>query len=303
MGRYETPPFKMVVENGRLVPATPYDQERLDSYRRGTTVNVVLTRSEQRIGEKKWHAAVNRAVKNCKTPWTNAEAASRALKLALGLVEPSKTISGAWMQYPLSLKALDDIELEEAVEQMFGILHRITGVDPEEWRKQTAHVGASAPQGAPQTRDAAAGSSGPAEPTIAPDGPTIEQKPASERFPSDDPAGGGDLPGGSTADSADGHTVSEVADDDLSNPSSAASLKGQLVGSLKAECITKLLRTATDKALTVDERRDVLAGAVGNWKEMLPTDHDFVRAVLRTADQVCKGELGLAAARKYLEGL
>lgn len=72
---------------------------------------------------------------------------------------------------------------------------------------------------------------------------------------------------------------------------------------LRAECITAFMRTATDKALTVADRRDILADSKDWWKEKLPADLDFVRSCLTTADKVAKGELGEGPARKYLEGL
>lgn len=124
-----------------MAPATPFDAERIDSYRRGTVVNVRLTEDRDRILVRKWWAVLGLAIKQCETPWKNKEEASEAIKLALGIVNLSKTVSGQFMQYPKSLNDLDDPEMTEALDQMMELLHRITGVDPATLRKEAASVG------------------------------------------------------------------------------------------------------------------------------------------------------------------
>lgn len=141
MTKHEAPPFNMVIEAGRLIPATPYDAERLDSYRRGTRVKVRFTEEKDRVLVRKWWAIVGKAVKECNTPWKTRDEASEAIKLALGIVNLAKTVSGAFMHYPKSLTELTDPELQEAVEQMMALIHRITGVDPDEWRKEVGDLG------------------------------------------------------------------------------------------------------------------------------------------------------------------
>lgn len=141
MGKHEAPPFRMVLERGKLVPATAFDAERLDTYRTGATMNVRFVEEKNRWGIRKWWAVVNRAVKECPTPWKTTAEASEAIKLALGIVNLTKTVGGAWMQYPKSLTELTDPELEEAVEQMLAVMYRVTGIDPDDWRKQIADIG------------------------------------------------------------------------------------------------------------------------------------------------------------------
>ena len=63
MSKHEAPPFRMVIERGKLVPATAYDAERLDTYRSGSTVRVRFVEERDRWGIRKWWAVVNRAVK------------------------------------------------------------------------------------------------------------------------------------------------------------------------------------------------------------------------------------------------
>lgn len=153
MGKHEAPPFRMVIEGGRMVPATAYDQERLESYRRGTKVNVRLTEEKDRVLVRKWWAIIGKAVKECATPWKTRDEASEAIKLSLGIVNLSKTVAGDWMQYPKSLTELTDPELVEAVEGMAAIIQRITGVDPDDWKKEIAHVGEDEPSEADAPAD------------------------------------------------------------------------------------------------------------------------------------------------------
>jgi len=141
MGKHEAPAFKMVIENAKLVPATAYDEERLQSYRRGTRVSVRFTEEKDRVMVRKWWAILGKAVKECDTPWQTKDQASEAIKLSLGIVNLSKTVSGAFMQYPKSLTELTDPELEEAVLQMTEIIQHITGVDPDDWRKEISDLG------------------------------------------------------------------------------------------------------------------------------------------------------------------
>lgn len=159
MGKHEAPPFRMIIERGRLVPATPYDAERLDTYRNGMEVRVRLTEDQDRVMIRKWWAILGRAVKECKTPWKTKEQASEAIKLAIGVVKYGKTVGGEFMTYPKSLTELDDPELTAAVEQMIDVIYGVTGVDPAEWRKGVAHIQESEPSSPhhPAPEDAAAG--------------------------------------------------------------------------------------------------------------------------------------------------
>lgn len=109
MSKHEFPPFNMIIENGRLVPATPYDQERLDSFRRGTKVRVRFTEEKDRILVRKWWAILGLVVKQCPVPWKTKEEASEAVKLALGIVNITKTVKGDFLAYPKSLTELETL--------------------------------------------------------------------------------------------------------------------------------------------------------------------------------------------------
>lgn len=140
MTKGDFPALRMTIEGGRLVPAGPFDQERLNSYRRGTVVFVRFTEEKDRVLIRKWFAVLGLVLKQCKTPWKTRDEAHEAIKLALGIVNLSKTVGGQFMQYPKSLTELDDPELTEALENMIELLSHMTGVDVATLRKETAHV-------------------------------------------------------------------------------------------------------------------------------------------------------------------
>ncbi|TPK14125.1 hypothetical protein [Mesorhizobium sp. B2-5-11] len=164
----------MVIEAGKLVPATAYDQERLDTYRRGTPVNVVMVRDGGRVMERKWFAILGLVVKQCNVPWTNKDQASEAVKLALGIVNLSKTVGGEFMAYPKSLTELTDPELDEAVRDMMDLIQRMTGIDPATLKKEIADVGEDEHEPADGSSVGGQGSDG-ASPS--PDSPAVAAEP------------------------------------------------------------------------------------------------------------------------------
>jgi hypothetical protein len=276
MTKHLAPPFKMKVEDGRLVPATAYDQERLDSFRRGSTVSVRLTADRMRPLERKYRAVIGRVVKTCETPWSNAESAHQALKLACGYVNYSKTVGGSFMHWPRSISDFDDAELQDYYEQVLALLQKMTGVDPETLQREAPDAGDD-DEAALKTAEI----SGEA---------AIDQKPAPTPQGADD-----------SAEPRSAATAEEAGA--ASPPAPASDLKSQLVGSLKAECIDKMLRLAGDAALTPEQRAESLDMAGGWWRDFLPKDHEFVRAVVSSALKVSCGEITAAKARVYLEGL
>lgn len=140
MSKSDFPALRMVVENGRLVPAGQFDAERLASYRRGAIVQCRFTEEKDRVLVKKWFAIIGLVLKTCDTPWKNKDEAHEAIKLALGIVNLSKTVGGQFMQYPKSLTELEDPEMLEALEAMTELLSSMTGVDVETLKKETAHI-------------------------------------------------------------------------------------------------------------------------------------------------------------------
>ncbi len=132
----ERPIYHMLIVNGKMVPATAYDEERLFTYRANTRVRVQITELRDRPMIRRWWQVLGLVLKQCKTPWQTKDEASEAIKLALGIVSIGKTRHGDYMQYPRSLTELDDVELDSAVDMMIELLSRMTGVDVAELKKE-----------------------------------------------------------------------------------------------------------------------------------------------------------------------
>ena len=145
------PPLRMKVERGHLVPAGPFEAERLESYRPGAIVMVNFTTEKVRPLIKRWWAILGLVMKQCQTPWKTKDEASEAIKLSLGIVSYGKSVNGNFMQWPKSLSDLDDPDLEEAVENMIALLSRITGVDVSTLKKEAANVGEDETKDAPNS--------------------------------------------------------------------------------------------------------------------------------------------------------
>lgn len=272
----DVPPLKVIVEQGKLVPATAYDAERIDSYRNGTELNVTVSPAKVRADVIRWHAAIQRAVKLAKTPWPNADVASRSIKLALGLTEPYKNASGQWLHNPISLNDLDDPDLEEAVTRLYDLLFRLTGVDPAEWKKQARDIHDDPP---------------PTQP--ADSGQNVPLRPEGD--------GGSPLPSAAI----DPVSTEELLDDEIPDFEKPDKIdRERRLRDLRRECITKMLATAVDPDLTVPERRGILEWSKDLWKAELPPEHhDFLRTVLKEADRVAKGQIQRPEAMRYLSSL
>lgn len=250
MGKHEAPAFRMVIEGGRLVPATAYDAERLDTYRRGTKVFVRFTEEKDRVLVRKWWAIIGKAVKECSTPWKTRDEASEAIKLALGIVNLTKTVGGDWLQYPKSLTELTDPELTEAVEQMVEIIHHVTGVDPDTWRKEIAHVGEDEPSDAIPPSDAGSGEPAQASPIPA----------------ADQTAGNGEAEAGDTGAQAepDASSASDLTQEDrdwlklvaktlwaATAPGEGQTLKNQFTGVRENHTPETIGKAARDKGMSI----------------------------------------------------
>lgn len=253
------PALRMTIEGGRLVPATPFDAERINSYRRGTKVFVKFTEERDRVLVRKWFAILGLVLKQCQTPWKNKDEAHEAIKLALGIVNLSKTVSGQFMQYPKSLSELEDPELQEALEQMTELLSRMTGVDVATLRKEAADVGQEIEH---ET--------------------TGDEEPALDLSPQDD---------------AVASPRQEEAGADVSPASaSASSSLSRTDRTDLMECTKKMFAITADEELTPEARRGVLATAKDEWKAYLPAElHDRLRTIFMAADAVIKGNSKRAA--------
>jgi hypothetical protein len=258
------------------VPATAYDQERLDTYRRGTPVNVVMVRDGGRAMERKWFAVLGLVVKQCNVPWKNKDQASEAVKLALGIVNLSKTVGGDFMAYPKSLTELSDPELDDAVRDMMDLIQKMTGIDPATLKKETADVGEDE-QEPSEAAPLSATDDGSGE--VSPVPPAADQSSFQE-------------------------SGAEAGEPEVRKEPSTAPASDLVTRNKKLECIEKFLRAATDPtAACAKDRQETVVFAKNVWKAELAEDPAFVKACTDTANKVVKGELPADAARRYLEGL
>jgi hypothetical protein len=144
----EFPPLRMVVGPGKLTPADPFTQERLDSFRNGT-IMTLKPAADQTWKRRKYFAILARVVKDCPTKFRNVDEANNELKRLLGITEEGRTVGGVQVIYSRSLSDLEEPEFEEFYEGAMLILHRITGVDPETLSKESADPGKDQEPSAP----------------------------------------------------------------------------------------------------------------------------------------------------------
>lgn len=142
MGKHDHPTLEFIVERGRLVPAGPYEQEALDTYRSGSRITVALHQKRSLPILKKYWAVLRDVVENCKTPWASPDEASDAIKLALGITDVSKTVNGQWFVRPgsISFSSMDEAKFRKFFEDAMMILARVAGIDPEDLRRRYSHI-------------------------------------------------------------------------------------------------------------------------------------------------------------------
>jgi hypothetical protein len=271
MSKHESPPFRMRIEKGRLVPVSAWDQERLATFRNGSELTVQLTQQKNRKLERKYWAILHEVIKNCPVKQRTAEDLHKAIRLKLGVVDAYFTVEGKLRVDVKSTTGMDDPEYQRFFDDAMALVHEITGVDPETLSRETADVGED------------------------------EQEPSSELPSSYDEGSGATVPIGAAADPSASPGDEEAGDIEAREEPDASPASEPI--RTPADCLNAFLRTATDQDISVGERRDILEQSKEWWKSALPDHLDFVKACLTTADKVAKGELGSSAARKYLEGL
>lgn len=280
-GKSDAPALRLVVEPGpRLAPASAFDAERLDTFKLGRVLRFTPVEEADRKDIRRWWAILNRAVKDTKTPWRTATQASEAIKLALGIVEYGKTVGGSFMQWPKSLKELDDDELAEAVRDMAALLHKMTGVDPLDWNRESADVGRDETEQpeASSPDDTGSGSSG------------DETPPAQNSAAADQPA--------SAADQEDGAEPDGASAGDDAPSSEPVGIKRMLM----AECVDNMLRDA------FSEPKDHQAAKVDKLERIflepqnLGSHPRFVNLCAETARRIIGKPQERGRAREYLMG-
>lgn len=284
MNKHLPPPLKMKVERGRLVPATQYDSERLDSYRVGSTVNVRFTADRVRPLERKYRAILGKVVKECETPWSNAEAAHQAIKLACGIVNYGKTAGNDFFQWPRSLVDLDDKEMEEFFESAMGVIQDITGIDPETLKRESANVGDEDEHIDPLTGEITNTNPGDQSPPDQPADDATAQTAALSQEPSKDssPDDGSNEESAviSPTPGAAAGSSSLLPEDTMSNVD-----RSQLI-----DCFAKLMAIPLNDELDGPAKRRTLASAKDDWKSILPAHlHPQLASMFYSVDGVIKG--------------
>lgn len=309
MTKSDFPALRMTIDGGRLIPAGPFDAERLNSYRRGTVVYVRFTEEKDRVLVRKWFAIIGLVLKQCQTPWKNRDEAHEAIKLALGIVNLSKTVGGEFMQYPKSITELEDPELQEALDQMIELLSHMTGVDVATLRKETAHVDEE-PAHDPQTGEIIEGEVLPPETqnSDAPPPPSDEQhvepqtsaeeagttpEPVSSPDPdasaaveASDSAGDPPPPSGSPAPETENDLLIQFARDVLPmaadttiSPSATKAVEKEwapLIMAMSADGIAKA-RTISESMRAISNNPAKLGPALEHFAEALETTVDIMR--------------------------
>jgi hypothetical protein len=272
MSKREAPALKLTVEDGRLVPASAWDQERLLSYRNRSTVNAYVTQDKPRWMERKYWAILDRVITTCGVKQRTAEDLHDHIKLKLGFVNAKFDDSGKLKVTLKSTKLMEDPEYEGFFKEAMGYLFDVTGVDPLTLKKEAADVGEDE-QETPAAQVEGDGSGA----VVAPSDPAADPS---------DPVGG-----------------PAPVDETEAREEPVASSAGDIT-TLKRECISKFLAAATDPTIpSAKDRQETVIFAKEAWKQSLPTDLDFVKACTDTANKVVKGELSAPVARHYLEGL
>jgi hypothetical protein len=330
----EQPTFTMRVRPNALVPADAYGEERLDTYRHDSLVEVTMRQDKSPKLLKKYWAILALAVRDCKTPWKRADEANRALKRAFGIMRTGHLTDGREIEEVGSLTQLEGPDFELFFEGAMALLYRITGVDPDTLWKESAgpaleveyESSAAAPslpadegdgsspaplnpprpsspavaasQSAPQTSRGADGGSGAGtrDPTpAAPPRPT----PAPQRRI--DPSTKLNEPGRELPPiQRHENIVGSIEADERALLAAAQPMNTR---ELKQEAIQKVLDLALDEALTAQERTEELAKNREIWVAKMPGHPEFIKTVFETAAKVMRKELPRPAAQKYLFGL
>lgn len=275
MGKHDMPSLQFKVEGGRLVPASPYEAEVLDTYQRGSEITVTLHQKRSLPLLRKYWAVLRDVVTNGNTPWQSADEASDALKLALGVTDISKTVKGQWFIRPgsISFTSMDEAAFRDFFEKAMAILAEVTGIDPDELSRRYSHLAEQEPSSVPSPNPADdAGSGEPSPPRSAPH---------------------------NTADEAD-HAEQEAGD--TSTPASGSADLATI--NLMEECRDKMLGIATDENVPDPaQRRGVLEKTKDVWKNELAGHLPFVKACFEAADRIIKGNSPADEERDYLTKL
>ncbi len=152
MAKHDTPPLILVVgDDGKLSGATEYDYERICEYQCDTQLIMTPYEGRDPTRLRQYWAILGRLVKDAPTPWSSKEEASDALKLALGITDIGKTVTGQWMIRPgsVALANMEDVRFKNFFEQAMAVLAKVTGVDPVTFGREAADTNSNTQRRSP----------------------------------------------------------------------------------------------------------------------------------------------------------
>lgn len=280
--KHEAPAFRMIVQDLSLVPAAAWDQERLSTYRNRSIVNVHITQEKNRKLERKYWAILGEVIKSCPIKQRTKEDLHKAIRLKLGVVDAYFTFGGHLRVEVKSTSTMDDPEYQQFYEEAMALLHKETGVDPEQLSANSPDVGEDEqepPSAAPSTEDA--GSDG---------SQALPRQPQAVAADPSEPASGGPAP------------ADEVEAREEPGASSAGEHIDPVKRMLMEEAIDNMLRDAfsepaIERPTKVDKLRDVFLEP-----QNLADFPDFVNRCHETARRVIGKPAEKERAREYLRG-
>ena len=135
----DAPPIAMRFENGRLVPLSAFDDERLSSYSKRPVLFFHIEAAPH-PARRKLEAIIAKVIKMGNTPFTTRDAMLDVLKLELMCVTVTKR-AGKTNVEPASLSSLDDEDFLEFYEGAMAKIQLWTGLDPETLGREATETG------------------------------------------------------------------------------------------------------------------------------------------------------------------
>lgn len=282
MAKGDTPPFQMDVVDGKLVPASAWDAERLSTYRpnldaRGNLlaprVSVVITQEVASWARRRYWAILGVIVKTCKLPprVRTAQDLHDAVRKQMGFVD-SHSSDGKTLTVKLkSTSKLDDQQFEAFADEAYAELSEMTGVDVMTLSKEAPDVGRDETEQPEDQAPPPASGSGSSEAETEPS-PAAADQSASAADPSPE-----------EEDASQGSTS---GDDNYRRL-------------LKLECVDSFIGIATRGDTSIEAKRKQMADTLRAWRNE-PVPPDFIEKCRDAAGRIVKKESTVEREREYL---
>ena len=134
MAKLKKVPLQVTLTNGRFVPVSSYDAERLEDYAQNTVFEVKPTKSRSNAHHNKYWAILRRVVK-ATGKWPTEYHLHDELKLACGYVTSYfSALDGSFIRLPdsISFAEMNQTEFNKYFEAAMAKLAEGTGIDPLE---------------------------------------------------------------------------------------------------------------------------------------------------------------------------